>query len=55
MAIFTLDYYKGEDLYSDGDVENELLAIAKSGARPEEQEEAAFPVLYHFARARETS
>ncbi len=53
MAIFTLDYYKGEDLYSDGDVENELLAIAKSGARPEEQEEAAFPVLYHFARARE--
>ncbi len=53
MAIFKLDYYKGEDLYSDGDVENELLAIAKSGVRPEEQEEAAFPVLYHFARARE--
>ncbi len=53
MAIFKLDYYKGEDLYSDGDVENELLAIAKSGVRPEEQEGAAFPVLYHFARARE--
>ncbi len=53
MAIFKLDYYKGEDLYSDGDVENELLAIAKSGVRPEEQEEADFPVLYHFARARE--
>ena len=53
MAIFKLDYYKGKDLYSDGDVENELLAIAKSGVRPEEQEEVAFPVLYHFARARE--
>lgn len=53
MAKFKLDYYKGKDLYSDGDVENELLAIAKSGVRPEEQEEADFPVLYHFARARE--
>ncbi len=53
MAELKLDYYKGEDLYSDGDVENELLAIAKSGVRPEEQEEVSFPVLYHFARARE--
>ncbi len=53
MAIFKLDYYKGKDLYSDGDVENELLAIAKSGVRPEEQEDVEFPVLYHFARARE--
>lgn len=53
MAIFKLDYYKGKDLYSDGDVENELLAIAKSGVRPEEQGDVAFPVLYHFARARE--
>ena len=25
-----LDYYSGEDLYSDGDIENEILDIVKN-------------------------
>ncbi len=64
MAKLKLDYYKGKDLYSDGDVENELLEIAKSGLPfPTEagtrgdsakgQDATNFPVLYHFARVRE--
>lgn len=53
MAELRLDYYKGEDLYSDGDVEQELLRIAKAGIRPEDMEQADFPVLYHFSAIRE--
>jgi len=29
MAKLNLDYYKGEDLYSDGDIENIILDIVK--------------------------
>ena len=29
--ILNLKFYKGEDLYSDGDVEDEILKICKSG------------------------
>lgn len=55
----TLDdtWYPGEDLYSDGPVEDELLEIAKTV--PEEalnQEIAArksWPVLYHFSHIRQ--
>lgn len=53
MAILNLDYYRGADLYSDGDVENEILEIVKSGRSFETMKDARFPVLYHLSRIRE--
>ena len=53
-----LTYYKGTDIYSDGDAEEEeLLQIAKE--YPEEElnrvisEKKSWPVLYHFSHIRE--
>lgn len=55
----TLDYqfYPGEDRYSDGEIEDELLEIAQ-GCRGEELEReiarrGSWPVLYHFSHVRE--
>ncbi|MDO4306541.1 MAG: class I SAM-dependent methyltransferase [Eubacteriales bacterium] len=55
----TLDYeyYPGEDLYSDGPVEEQLLEIAKS-YREEElnqviADKKSWPVLYHFSHIRQ--
>lgn len=52
-----LDYYENVDLYSDGDVEEELLKIAQT-YKPEEfpkliQERAKWPLLYHLSEQRE--
>ncbi len=53
----TLDYeyYPGEDLYSDGPVEEELLEIAKNYQEKELNqliyERNSWPVLYSFSRA----
>ena len=52
-----LDYYEEKDLYSDGDVEEELLDIAKNH-RPEEfpeliRQRAKWPILYHLSEQRE--
>ena len=30
MTKFNLNYYKGSDLYSDGDIENTILDIVKN-------------------------
>lgn len=55
----TLEYrwYPGEDLYSDGDVEEELLAIAKEYEEEEYDQVIAqkksWPVLYHFSKIRQ--
>ena len=52
----TLDYeyYPGEDLYSDGPVEEELLEIAKNYQEKELNqliyERNSWPVLYHFSQ-----
>ena len=43
MAKLNLDYYKGEDLYSDGDVEEEILEIIRSGRNFDEIDEVKFP------------
>lgn len=49
--------YPGQDLYSDGSVEDEMLEIAK--AYPEEEWNAviaqrkSWPILYHFSHVRE--
>lgn len=53
MAKLNLNYYCGEDLYSDGDVEEEILQLVRSGQETEPGEDASFPVLYHLSRVRE--
>lgn len=44
-------YYPGEDLYSDGAIEDELLSIVKESARIEYPEiiekKNSWPILYH--------
>ena len=50
-------YYPGQDLYSDGAIEDEMLAIARDYA-PEEfnrviKERESWPILYHFSHIRE--
>ncbi len=55
----TLDYefYPGEDLYSDGPVEEELLEIAKNYGEEELNqiiaERNSWPILYHFSHIRQ--
>lgn len=53
-VILDYTYYKGEDLYSDGDIEDELLDIVKN----RKQQEALYssniwPILYHLSDIRE--
>ena len=50
MAKFNLDYYSGENFYSDGDIEKEILKIVRSY---ENMDQVPFPVLYHLSRVRE--
>ncbi len=59
IGNITLDdtYYPGEDFYSDGPVEKELLEIAKSCQNSRElnqviAEKKSWPVLYHFSHIR---
>lgn len=49
-----LTFYKGTDTYSDGDVEEELLAIARSGEDLEEilVNSKDWALLYHFSPVR---
>ena len=55
----TLDYskYPGEDFYCDGDVEDELLAIARDMSPVEYEREIGnrqkWPILYHLSPIRE--
>jgi SAM-dependent methyltransferase len=53
--MINLKYYKGVDLYSDGDVEQDLLEIFQKGQDPEEiiQKDHRWPVLYHLSPQRE--
>jgi len=52
--MLNLQFYKGNDLYSDGDVENFILDIVKSGKNldsiPEDQ--LSWPVFYHLSPLR---
>ena len=59
IGKITLDYtyYSGEDLYSDGPVEEELLKIARSCRTNQDYnrviaEKKSWPVLYHFSNIR---
>lgn len=59
IGNITLDYefYPGEDLYSDGDVEEEILEIVKTHTKEEFpqiiEEKGSWPVLYHLSPFRE--
>lgn len=53
---FNLDYYKNDDRYSDGDVENQIVRIIAEN-EPEQYTEAisrdySWPVYYHLTRTR---
>ena len=52
-----LEYYPGEDLYCDGEVEDELLDIARNYSQVEYpriiEERKSWPVLYHLSELRE--
>lgn len=52
-----LTHYPGEDLYCDGEIEDELLAIARDYAAVEYQriieERKSWEILYHFSPLRE--
>ncbi|MBQ1316048.1 MAG: class I SAM-dependent methyltransferase [Lachnospiraceae bacterium] len=55
-VLVDLTLYNGTDAYSDGDVEEEMLSIAKE-ARPEEydrivNEKRKWPITYHFSSIR---
>lgn len=49
------DYYKGKDLYSDGDVEDDILEIVKTSEEYKYTDEkfVNWPILYHLSRQRE--
>ena len=49
------EYYSGEDLYSDGEIENDLLNIVKSSDSYDEilSKTYDFPIYYHLAKERE--
>lgn len=53
MAILNLEYYTQKDLYSDGDIEEQMLKMAKEGITCEDlsSEQVSFPVIYHFRSA----
>lgn len=52
-----LSHYPGEDLYCDGEIEDELLKIARDRSSVEFQsiieERKSWPILYHFSSLRE--
>ena len=59
VGKITLDYshYPGEDFYCDGEIEKELLEIAKNYPASEFpriiEEKKSWPVLYHLSDLRE--
>jgi len=54
-AKLNLDFYSGVDHYSDGNIEDELLKIVKSGKDIEEvlAHDTRWPILYHLSPIRQ--
>lgn len=52
-----LSFYKGTDVYSDGDIEDEILDIVKNNEGPDYskviEERLSWPILYHLSDKRE--
>ena len=55
MAKINVEFYTGQDKYSDGDIENDMLAYAKNHLDIDEisLSDGRWPVFYHFSRLRE--
>jgi len=55
-VVMNYDYYSGQDLYSDGDIEDTLLDIVKTHERSEYPdvivEAKSWPILYHLSEVR---
>ncbi len=55
-VVMNYDYYSGQDLYSDGDIEDTLLDIVKNHDRSEFLniivESKSWPILYHLSEVR---
>ena len=55
-VVMNYDYYSGQDLYSDGDIEDILLDIVKTHERSEFPdvivESKSWPILYHLSEVR---
>ncbi len=52
MSKLNLDFYNGTDLYSDGDIENKMLYIAKNNIDIAFCSDMEYPVFYHFSPIR---
>lgn len=56
-VVLDYTYYSGEDLYCDGDVEDELLNIVMNRSEVEYasviEERKSWPILYHLSKLRE--
>jgi 2-polyprenyl-3-methyl-5-hydroxy-6-metoxy-1,4-benzoquinol methylase len=56
-VVIQTQYYPGQDLYSDGEIENRMLKIAQKYGDIEYSsviaEEKNWPILYHFSHVRE--
>ena len=55
MAKFNLDYYSGENFYSDGDIEKEILKIVKTQGSYESMENVPFRYFTIFPESARTS
>lgn len=53
MAKLNLEYYGGDNQYSDGEVEEEILQIVNEKKTLKDLEQISFPVLYHLSKVRE--
>ncbi len=55
-VILNYKYYPGEDLYSDGSIEDEILGIVKDASRVEYpliiEKKKSWPILYHLSPLR---
>ncbi len=54
-AIFNLDFYSGQDFYSDGDIEDELLNIVQNNKEYDTvlSKESRWAILYHLSPIRQ--
>lgn len=54
-VLMDFSFYKGKDLYSDGDIENELLEIVSTTDNYEEviARDNRWPILYHLSKQRQ--
>lgn len=55
MAKLNLDFYRGEDNYSDGVIEDDILEMVKNGEIDDEKiiKSCSYPIIYHLSYLRE--